>query len=57
MDIVAVSVAPRTWSNRGTLFPDSYCSHSHREAKTGREQLGLNVLTGKALEGTLRGRA
>ncbi len=54
-DIVAVSMEPRTWSNRGTLFPDSYCSHSLREAGAGRERRGLNVLTGKALEGTLRG--
>lgn len=50
VDIVAVSMEPRIWSYRGTLFPGSYCSHSHREANTGREQQGLNVLTGKALE-------
>lgn len=53
---VAVSMTPRTWSKRGTLFPDSYCSHSHREANTGREHWGLNVLTAKALEGTLSGK-
>lgn len=46
---------PRIWSYRGTLFPGSYCSHSHREANTGREQQGLNVLTGKASEALWEG--
>lgn len=55
-DIVAVSMVPRTWSDRETVFPDSNCSHSHRGANTGREWWGLNVLTGKALEGTLSGK-
>lgn len=58
VDIVSVSACtePRIWSNRGTLFPHSYCSHSHREANAGREQRGLNVLTAKALECTLSGK-
>lgn len=30
-------------------------SHTHREANTGREQQGLNVLTGKALEALWEG--
>lgn len=35
----------------GTLYPDSYCSHSHREANTGREMVRPECANRQSLGG------